>query len=137
MSEANALVNERAGLIDERVFADELYEAADIDAAGHWHKIFYIVVPSLKYIIVVQFIGAVIGAFKGGVEMIMVMTGGGPNNRTTILALEMFNRTFMDLQFGIGTAMAWILGALLIGFTAYQLKMLATAEFRAAGTPKE
>ena len=52
-------------------------------------------------------------------------------------ALEMFNRTFMDLQFGIGTAMAWILGALLIGFTAYQLKMLATAEFRAAGTPKE
>ena len=112
---------------------DELYEAADIDGASNWHKVFYIVLPRLKYLIVIQFIAAVVGAFKGGTDYILALTGGGPNEATTILALEIFIRTFMDLRFGLGTAMAWLLGALLIGFTAYQLKMLSRAEFRAAG----
>lgn len=111
----------------------ELYEAAEIDGAGIWHKIFYVVLPRLKYLIVIQFIAAVVGAFRGGEEFILVMTGGGPGNSTTILSLEIFFRTFMDLEFGSGTAMAWLMGALLIGFTAYQLKMLSRAEFRAGG----
>ncbi len=112
---------------------EELYEAADIDGASSWHKVFYIVLPRLKYLIVIQFVAAVIAAFKGGEEYILVMTGGGPGNATTILSLEIFFRTFMDLNFGVGTAMAWIMGALLIGFTAYQLKMLSRAEFKAGG----
>jgi ABC-type sugar transport system permease subunit len=112
---------------------DELYEAADIDGASYLHKIFYIVLPRLKFLIVIQFIAAVVAAFKGGTEYIMIMTGGGPNNATLIVALEIFFRTFMELNFGIGTAMAWVMGTLLIGFTAYQLKLLSRAEFKAAG----
>ena len=113
---------------------DEMYEAADIDGAGHWHKVAYIILPMLKYLIVIQFIAAVVGAFRGGTEYILIMTGGGPGSATTILALEIFNRSFMDLNFGWGTAAAWILATLLIGFTAFQLKMLSRAEFRAAGS---
>ncbi len=112
---------------------DELYEAAEVDGATNWHKVFYIVLPRLKYLIVIQFVGAVQGAFRGGVEYIMAMTGGGPNDATNILAVEIFSRVFMNLQYGEGTAAAWILGALLIGFTAYQLKLLASAEFKAGG----
>ncbi len=114
---------------------DELYEAADIDGASTWHKICYIVLPRMKYLIVIQFIWAVIGAFKGGAEMILVMTGGGPMGATTTLSLEIFFTTFMDLNYGRGTAMAWFLGALLIGFTAYQMKLLSRSEFRTADTP--
>ena len=110
---------------------EEMYEAAEIDGATHWHKIFYIVLPRLKFLIVIQFIAAVIGAFKGGTDYILALTGGGPNEATTVLALEIFFRAFLDLQFGIGAAMAWILGALLIGFTAYQLKTLSRAEVKA------
>jgi len=111
----------------------DLYEAADIDGAGAWHKVCYITLPRLKYLIAIQFIATVIGAFKGGADYILAMTGGGPGDSTMILALHIFIRTFMELQFGIGTAMALLLGALLLGFTAYQLKMLSRAEFRAAG----
>jgi ABC-type sugar transport system permease subunit len=110
---------------------DELYEAAEIDGASYLHRIFYIVLPRLKFLIVIQFIAAVVAAFKGGTEYIMIMTGGGPNGATLIVALEVFFRTFMELNFGIGTAMAWIMGTLLIGFTAYQLKLLSRAEFKA------
>lgn len=113
---------------------EELYEAAEIDGASTWHKVCYIVLPRLKYLIIIQFIWAVIGAFKGGAEMILVMTAGGPLDATTILSLEIFFTTFMDLNYGLGTAMAWMLGALLIGFTAYQMKMLSQAEFRTADT---
>lgn len=109
---------------------EDLYEAADIDGASIWHKVCYIVLPRLKYLIVIQFIAAVIGGFKGGAEMILVMTGGGPMGATSILSLEIFYTTFMDLNYGLGTAMAWMLGALLIGFTAYQMKLLSNAEFR-------
>lgn len=115
---------------------DELYEAAAIDGAGFWHKVFYIVLPRLKFLIVLNLIMAMVAAFKGGADQILVMTGGGPNEATTTLSLMIFYRTFMDLDYGIGTAMAWIMGGILIGFTAYQMKLLSRAEFRAAGSSK-
>lgn len=111
---------------------EELYEAADIDGASSWHKVFYIVLPRLKYLIMIQFVFALIGAFKGGAEFILIMTGGGPAGATTTLSLEIFFRTFMSLNFGEGTAMAWVLGAILIGFTAWQLKILSRSEFTTA-----
>lgn len=114
----------------------DLYEAGAIDGAGFWQKACYITLPRIKLLIVIQFIMAVIGAFKGGTDFILAMTGGGPVNATRILSLEIFERTFMSLNFGMGAAMAWILGGMLIGFTAYQLRRLSRAEFRAgAGRP--
>ena len=38
----------------------------------------------------------------------------------------------MYLRFGFATAMAWILGVMLIGFTVMQLKILSKVEFRKA-----
>jgi multiple sugar transport system permease protein len=111
---------------------EELYEAADIDGATNLHKICYIVLPRMKFLIVLQFIAAVTASFKGGTESIMIMTGGGPNGATTIAALEIFYRAFLELDFGMASAMAWIVGVLLIVFTAIQLKMLSRAEFKAA-----
>jgi multiple sugar transport system permease protein len=111
---------------------EELYEAADIDGATTLHKICYIVLPRMKFLIVLQFIAAVTASFKGGTESIMIMTGGGPNGATTIAALEIFYRAFLELDFGMASAMAWIVGVLLIVFTAIQLKMLSRAEFKAA-----
>lgn len=113
---------------------DELYEAAAIDGAGFWHKVFYIVLPRLKFLVVINLIAALVAAFKGGADQILVMTGGGPNEATTTLSLAIFYRTFMDLEYGIGTAMAWIMGGILIGFTAYQMKMLSRAEFKTAAS---
>jgi ABC-type sugar transport system permease subunit/ABC-type glycerol-3-phosphate transport system substrate-binding protein len=112
---------------------EELYEAAEIDGASNLHKIFYIIFPRLKFLIVLQFIAAVVASFKGGTESIMIMTGGGPNGATTIVALEIFFRAFIELDFGMAASMAWIVGAVLMVFTAIQLKMLARAEFKAAG----
>lgn len=115
-----------------KTIPSDLYEAADIDGASNVQKVFYVTLPRLKYLITIQFVFSVVAAFKGGADFILAMTGGGPNNSTMILALEIFIRTFLSLDFGIGAAMAWILGSVLIGFTAYQMKILARSDFQAA-----
>jgi multiple sugar transport system permease protein len=114
-----------------KTIPEAMYEAAEIDGASHLHKIVYIVLPQLKYLLSIQLLTAIIGAFRGGTDYILALTGGGPGDATTVLPLEIFMRTFMDLQFGIGTAMSWLLAALLVGFTVYQLRALASAEFKA------
>lgn len=116
-----------------KTIPEDLYEAADVDGASVWHKVFYITLPQLKFLIVIQFIAAVVAAFKGSADFILAMTGGGPNDATMVLALEIFMRAFLDLEFGIAAAMAWLLGTVLLGFTAYQICLLSKAEFKAGG----
>ncbi|MEM6553589.1 MAG: extracellular solute-binding protein [Planctomycetota bacterium] len=107
----------------------DLYEAAEIDGASSLHRLLHITLPQLKYLIGIQFIASLVVAFQGGADYLLALTGGGPNGATNILSLEIFIRTFFDLRFGLGTAMAWLLGLLLIGVTAYQLRQLARAQF--------
>jgi len=109
---------------------DELVEAAVIDGAGILQRIAYITLPRIRFLILIQLLGAVVGAFRGGADFILAMTGGGPNGATRTLGMDIFERAFMDLQFSMGAAMGWILGALVIGLTAYQLHRMSRATFR-------
>lgn len=112
---------------------NDFYEAAELDGAGFAGKVRHIVIPYLKPLIVINFVGAFIAAFQSA-EYVFVMTGGGPAEATHVLGYEIFVRSFIYLKFGIGTAMAWVLGTLLIGFTAYQLRILSRLQFKTAGT---
>jgi len=115
---------------------DELYEAADIDGAGIRRKIISVALPSIRSLIAINFIGAVIGAVRGASAFVLAMTGGGPfgehGGATEVIGLKIFYTTFGQLQFGVGAAMAWVLGSMLIGFTVLQLQRLSRIEFRTA-----
>lgn len=110
---------------------DEMYEAADVDGAGIWVKIRHVVFPMLKPLIIINFVGAFIGAFKA-MENIFIMTGGGPNYATHVIGLDIWYNAFMYLKFGLATSEAWIMGSMLIGFTMYQLRILKDIKFSAA-----
>ncbi len=60
------------------------------------------------------------------------MTGGGPADATNVVGMQIFNQSFLYLKFGLATAMAWILGSMLLGFTAMQLRILSQVEFKTA-----
>ncbi len=111
--------------------SDELYEAADMDGASFTDKILFIVIPMLKPLLVINFVGAFIHAWFHAEANILAMTGGASG--TEVAGLHIFYRAFIYLQFGPATAMAWILAFMLIGFTVYQLRILSRIEFRAAG----
>ena len=109
---------------------DELYEAAEIDGSNFFHKVAYIVLPKLKPLIIIQFIAAfIIAAQQGG--FILVMTFGGPNRATEVADFAIFKKAYLYLEFGIATAMAWLLAILIMGFTVYQMRKLSNMEFRA------
>ena len=109
------------------------YEAADIDGAGILRKTWNVTLPTIKPLIIINFIGAFIGAFHA-MQNIFVMTGGGPARATYTLGMEIFFNAYLFLNFGYATAVAWILGSLLIGFTMYQLRILRNIQFTAAGS---
>ena len=88
-----------------------------------------IVYPYLRPLLVINAVGATIFGFKSG-DAVLAMTGGGPNLATQVVGYEIWQRSFLYLRFGEGTAMAWILGLLLMTFTAYQMRVLARVEFR-------
>ncbi|MCF7854652.1 MAG: extracellular solute-binding protein [Candidatus Pacebacteria bacterium] len=109
---------------------EELIEPATIDGASVLQRLAYITLPRVKFLILIQLIGAVIGAFKGGTNFILAMTGGGPNGATRTVGMDIFERSFMQLQFSTGAAMGWVLGALVILFTSYQLRRMSRATFK-------
>jgi multiple sugar transport system permease protein len=110
---------------------EELYEASAIDGANFSQKIWHVTLARLKVLLIINFVGSFIGAFQA-TERILLMTGGGPLYSTHVLGLEIFYNAFMYLKFGYATAMAWILGSLLIGFTVYQLNILRDVRFTTA-----
>jgi len=114
----------------------ELYEAADIDGAGFRAKLRHIVLPSLKGLIIIQFISAFIVAAQSS-DFILVMTFGGPNEATRVADLMIFEKAYLYLRFGLATAMAWILSLMLMGFTVWQINYLSRMEFRAVGDDRE
>jgi multiple sugar transport system permease protein len=110
---------------------EERYEAADLDGASWFHKVRYIVFPALKPLILINLLGAFIGGFKA-MEQIFIMTGGGPLYATHTLGLEVWQSAFMFLKFGYATAAAWVMGAILIGFTILQIRSLLGMKFTAS-----
>lgn len=111
-----------------KTIPDELYDAADLDGAGLADKVLFIVVPMLRPLLTIHFIGVFIGAWLHAGGHILAMTGGAAG--TEVAELHIFYKAFVFLQFGPATAMAWTLGSLLIGFTIQQLRMLSRVEFR-------
>lgn len=110
---------------------DDYYEAADIDGSTFIDKLIHVVFPMLRPLIIINFVGAFIGSWYSAAGNILVMTGGGAG--TEVVDLHIWFKAFTFLKFGPATAMAWMLGFMLIGFTVQQLQMLSRLEFRATG----
>ncbi len=114
-----------------KTIPEEQFEASEIDGAGFLQKTSNIIYPGLRALIFINFIGAVAASFHGATN-ILIMTGGGPNGITEVISLKIFFEAFSRLRFGPATAMAWVLGSMLVGFTVIQLKRLSQMEFKTA-----
>lgn len=109
---------------------DDVYEAAEIDGANFFQKIWHVTLPTLKALIIINFVGAFIGAAQSG-GTILVMTFGRAN--TEVAELHIFKEAYTNLRFGSAIAMAWILGITTLLFTIYNLKRLSNMEFKTTG----
>lgn len=90
----------------------ELYEAADIDGASFFQKLFRITIPSLKNTIFVTTLLRIIWV-ANSVDVIFNMTGGGPAYATQTLSVYVFNKA-NSLNLGYSSTMSILLTLLLL-----------------------
>lgn len=96
-----------------------LYEAASIDGATTWQKFVQITLPGLKGVLVTAVMLRVIWV-ANSMDVIYVMTGGGPGYATHTLPLYAFKKTYSSMDFGYGSALAVSFSLLLlIAITVY------------------
>lgn len=84
-----------------------LYEAAAVDGAGVWRRLWSVTLPLLKPALAVSLVFRTLDAFRV-FDLIYVLTGGGPGTATEPIALYAFNALFSNLRFGYGAALSVI-----------------------------
>ncbi len=90
------------------------YEAAECDGAGPVRRFFQITLPLLTPIIFFNLVMQMIGGFMV-FSQAMIITDGGPMNKTLVYALYLYRQSFAYYKMGYGCAMAWVL-MVIIGF---------------------
>lgn len=98
-----------------------LYEAAAIDGATPWQQFLEITLPGLKGVLVTAVMLRLIWV-ANSIDVIIVMTGGGPGYATHTLPLYAFKRTYGSMDFGYGTALAVTFSTLLLGLIVVYLR---------------
>lgn len=106
----------------------ELNEAAVIDGATGWQRSLHITVPLIWPIISVIVMLSIAGAMKV-VDIVLVMTGGGPVGATEVMASYMVTKAIRFGDYGYGTALSIIIFAIALFITfIYQLTFGRTNE---------
>jgi multiple sugar transport system permease protein len=100
----------------------ELYDAAEVDGAGRWHRFWNVTWPQLApttfFIVVIT----CIGGLQAGFEQARIMTEGGPAGTTTTLAYYIYIKAFYETQMGYASAIAWILFSMIFVVTLVNWK---------------
>ncbi|HZG56698.1 sugar ABC transporter permease [Paenibacillus sp.] len=106
----------------------ELNEAAEIDGASGWQKAVRITVPLIRPIVSVVIMLSIAGAMKV-VDIVLVMTNGGPVGSTEVMASYMVTKAINYGEYGYGTALSIIIFAFALLLTGlYQLLIVRRME---------
>ena len=103
----------------------ELYDAAEVDGASIWRKIWHVTLPQLRTVIFVMLILQIIGTSQVFLEPFL-FTAGGPNNATITVLLLIYQYAFgtsLGSHYGEATALSLMLAAFLalLSFAYFKL----------------
>ncbi len=98
----------------------QLYESADVDGAKWRHKFRYISLPLIVDVLVVCLIMLTI-RYVNEIDIILVMTGGGPGRTTETLSLSLYKTAFQNWEFGRSGVLSLVLFGINLVFAASYL----------------
>ena len=113
-----------AGLAD---IPEVFYEAAKVDGANRIQTFRHITLPLLRNPLIFVVVTLVIAAWQVFTQM-FVMTQGGPASATESVQWSIFFNGFQRFDMGLASAMSWILFAVILVFTATQLKLFLSRQ---------
>ncbi len=92
----------RAGMTN---ISAEVYEAAVIDGANKWQQFWKITFPLLSGTLKTSAVLSIVGSLKY-FDLIWIMTGGGPNGYSELMATYMYRKAFTEDQMGYASSVA-------------------------------
>lgn len=84
---------------------EEVYEAATIDGASKWQQFWSVTLPLLSGTIKTSAVLSIVGSLKY-FDLFWIMTGGGPNGYSELMATYMYKRAFNEEAMGYASAVA-------------------------------
>ncbi len=106
-----------------------LYEAAALDGANAWKRFTKITWPMVRPVTFFLVVTNIIGGSMIFTEINIMTPTGGPSFSTASLVWYVWNQAFRNLSMGYATAMALVLGILVLIVTAIQFRMNARNDF--------
>ncbi|MNN40932.1 Trehalose transport system permease protein SugA [compost metagenome] len=85
-----------------------MLEAARVEGASEWKIVFRIQIPLIWGAISFTVLNCVINSLKY-FDLIYIMTGGGPNNSSEVIASYMMKNAFKLMDYGYGSAISTFL----------------------------
>jgi len=89
----------------------QLYEAARVDGANAWHRFWAVTVPGLRPTTFFVTVMLTIGSFKV-FDVILLLTNGGPGQSTLVLSQYIYQKGFVENQFGYASTVSVVLFAI-------------------------
>lgn len=99
----------------------ELYEAAEVDGAGIWRRIWHVMLPQLRSVIGLLLLVQLINTVQVFTEP-YVFTGGGPEKSTLTVLLLIFRYAFQDGEYGQAAALSFLMVLALALLSAVYLR---------------
>jgi ABC-type sugar transport system permease subunit len=101
----------------------EIYEAAMVDGATGRDMLWYITLPLLRPMIIFVLVTGMIGSFQI-FESVLLMSKGGPANKTNVMLLQIYNDAFVNTNMGLASAGSIIMAIILSGFSITNMRIM-------------
>jgi multiple sugar transport system permease protein len=106
---------------------EELYEVARVDGAGAWQRFRHITLPWLTPLILLLLLLRTIWLSQS-VDLLFLMTEGGPGYDNRTLAVHSFMLTWHQLELGSPSALSIMLSIVLLGVSAIYIRLMARSQ---------
>ncbi|MGV9375655.1 carbohydrate ABC transporter permease [Nonomuraea sp. NPDC003707] len=100
----------------------ELYEAAELDGASVWRRLWHVTLPQLRPILLIMLLLQVINTFQVFTEP-FVLTDGGPEDSTVTVLLLIYRYAFVNGDYGTAAALSVSLAVVLAVLSAVYLRL--------------
>jgi multiple sugar transport system permease protein len=98
-------------------------EAASIDGAGRFQKLFRITIPLLTPVLFFILVITLINSFQLFPQVMIMTTDAGPNGATQSMVERIYKYAFKYFKMGYASSFAWLLFVIIFFFTSIQMKM--------------
>lgn len=102
---------------------DHLFEAAQLDGAGPWRRLFSITIPMVNRTTIMIVMLQILASLKV-FEQIYLLTSGGPRGSTRSVLEYIYDIGFTGYRLGYASAISYLFFALIVVIAVVQLRLM-------------